>query len=85
MKENENWLVWNPTNIEGGPAFSVQVIQNDEATKFLVGCESRVIDIVFYGSVPMYSYSIEGIRMLAWATVQEKKTDRFFFRKWFLY
>lgn len=79
MKENENWLVWNPTNIEGGPAFSVEVIQNDEVTKFSVDCESRVIDIISCGLVPMYTYSIEGIRMLTWATVQEKKWIDFSF------
>ena len=58
MKENENWLVWNPTNIEGVPAFSAEVIQNDEATKFSVNCESCVIDIIFCVLVSMYTYSI---------------------------
>lgn len=83
--KDENWIIWNPANIEEGPAFSVEVIQNDEVTRFSVDCESRGIDILFYGLVPMYTYSLEGIRTLTWATVQEKKMDKFFFRKWFLY
>ena len=79
--KDENWIIWNPANIEEGPAFSVEVIQNDEVTRFSVDCESRSIDILFYGLVPMYTYSLEGIRTLTWATVQEKKMDKFFFRK----
>ncbi len=85
MNKDEKWTAWNPTNIAGDPAYYVEIFQEEEATRFTLDCEHKIIDVLFYGFVPIYLYSVEGIRMATWASIQEKEHDRFYFQKWFLY
>lgn len=85
MKENEKWILWNPTKIECGSAFSVEIFQEEDATRFTLNCKNGIVDVWFFCLVPIYLYSVEGIRMATWAPVQEKENDRFYFTKWFLY
>lgn len=84
MSKDEKWTAWNPTNIAGDPAYYVEIFQEEETTRFTLDCEHKIIDVLFYGFVPIYLYSVEEIRMATWASIQEKEHDRFYFQKWFL-
>lgn len=85
LHKDENWIPWNPLNILGCQAFSVEIKQTDCGTDFWVKCENQTVSLLFEGNVPMYVYSDEGIRMASYAPVQEKNNDKYYFRKWFLY
>ena len=87
MKENQNWIVWNPTNIEFGTvyAYAVEALHCEDGIKFVVDCEKNKMEVVFSGFVPAYTYSLEGMRLASWGPVQKKYNDKYFFTKWFLY
>ena len=85
MKENQNWIVCNPTNIEVGKAYAVEAVHCEDGIKFLVDCEKNKIEVMFAGFVPSYTYSLEGMRLASYFPVQEKHNDKYYFQKWFLY
>lgn len=85
MKEVENWIVWNPTNVELGKAYAVEAVHCEDQIKFIIDCEENKIEITYDGFIPVYTYSLEGIRTATWGSVQEQHNDKYFFKKWFLY
>ena len=85
LHQNDNWILWNPDNIESCAAYSAQITQDENEMRVAVDCTDQIIDVIFEGFVPIYVYSDEGIRMATYMPVQEKNNDKFYFRKWFLY
>lgn len=85
LHKDENWILWNPSNIKSCQAYSVEIAQDDRGTEFMVECENIFVSLLFEGYVPIYVYSDEGIRMATYTPVQEKNNDKYYFRKWFLY
>lgn len=88
MHDNENWIVWNPKNINTkkvSGAYDVETLTDENARKFIVYCENHTVDVYFHCHVPIYLYSDEGIRMASYMPVQEKHHDKAYFNKWFLH
>jgi hypothetical protein len=85
IHQNENWILWNPDRIESSEAFSTQITQDKNGTRFTVECMHQFIDLIFDGFVPIYLYSYEGIRPASYVPVQQKNNDKYYFKKWFLY
>ena len=88
MHENEDWIVWNPQNINAeivSGAYDVEIANEEDNLRFTVYCENSIVDVCFHCVVPMYLYSDEGMRMAAYMPVQEKNNDRAYLGKWFLY
>ena len=85
MKSNENYIVWNPDDIAPCSADYVEICEDEDALRFVVNCGESVITVSFFGIVPAYMFSEEGMRMMSWSIAQEKNKDRFYFTKWPIY
>jgi hypothetical protein len=81
----ENWLKWNPTRIREGVYIVTQLLQDVDGTKVMLSNEEQVVEAFFDGYTPIVRSAAEGIRVRTWEEVQQKYSDKSFFRNWFLY
>lgn len=85
MKQNEDYVVWNPGDMAFCTADYVVINEDGDELSFSVYCEECILTVSFSGAVPVYLCSEEGMRMMSWATAQEKNKDKFYFTKWPVY
>ncbi len=82
---NEDWIKWNPINIEEGQYNIIDYTHNVNGVKLILTNEIKKIEVFFDGIPLLIRYSIEGIRMKTWEGVQIKYKNKYFFKNWFLY
>lgn len=86
MKEKQNWIKYNPTNIKFEGAYSAFPKHTEEGIKFVIDCEDgNNLEVSFDGFIPAYNYAIEGLKIETWGLIQQQNNDKSFFKKWFLY
>ena len=51
MHENEDWIVWNPQNINAeivSGAYDVEIANEEDNLRFTVYCENSIADVCFH-------------------------------------
>ena len=81
----ENWIVWNPSNLPKGEYVVTDFVQNVDGVKIILDDEKNIVEIFFDGTPSIIRISNEGLRMRTGREVLQKYYDDYFFRDWFLF
>lgn len=80
----EEWIRYNPLDIENGDFLVTSVVQDLDGTKILLKNKENNVEVFFDGFIPLVRVTDEGLRTRTGGEVQIKYGSDFFMG-WFLY